>query len=151
MALVPGEPLSVPEGVEAILELPASRDGPAAEVTAGPESEVEFSSPPSDGESAVGDREERPGRLDLRVGRVRITVVKEGFAVRTPTAQATGRRGAVFRVRVVLDGTTTVAVERGSVTVESLRGRGDPLVLTEGGRARFDARGGREVDAERPP
>ena len=73
-------------------------------------------------------------------------MVKAGFTVSTPTVRVVGVEGALFTVSSVLDGTTIVAVERGVVSVGSLRAGAETFTLTEGRRARFDHRGGGEID-----
>lgn len=149
--LVPGQALRVPEEIEAVLELPGKDGDKAASVLAGPDSEVQLSSASVDAMGApgpAGDAAEdaSPGVLHLRVGRLRVTVIKSGFAVQTPVLRAVGDAGAVFGVRVVLDASTTVAVEKGSVVVSELADGGRTFSLTAGQRVRLDSRGRWQVD-----
>jgi len=143
--LVPGESLSMAaDDVEAILLLPAvePETGNVAQIEASPGSELsreETSSP------ALGD-EPAPGALILRLGRVRTAILKDGFAVRSPLVEVTGKRGAVFAMRVVLDASTTVEVELGAVVIRSLRGDVGSFHLVKGQRGHFDAAGGEVID-----
>jgi len=86
-----------------------------------------------------------PNELYLRLGRVSCAVVSETdtFVVRSPLVAIRGLPGAVFAVRVVLDASTTVFVERGRVEVaveqESGKwGERRPVVLRAGERRRFE-------------
>jgi ferric-dicitrate binding protein FerR (iron transport regulator) len=56
-----------------------------------------------------------------------------------------GDAGAVFVIRVVLNATTTVVVESGSVEVRAMAG-GQAFNLRAGQRARLDGRGRWQVD-----
>ena len=82
-----------------------------------------------------------PGGLFLRVGRVRTTVLDEGFYVSSPVVRILGETGSVFSMRVVLDATTTVEVERGRVEAMSAHDAGSRSTLRKGDRGRFDALG----------
>jgi len=126
-----GESLKTPVGVRAILELPRNALFELEEL-----SQVER--PPDDAEGEEGE-------LYLRVGRVRTTVLDQGFKVGTPVVEVVGRAGAVFHTRVVLDASTTVEVERGTVEVISLRDKKKKWLLKEGAIGRFPSNGGADI------
>ena len=89
----------------------------------------------------AGEEEKGPDELYLRVGRVRVRALDQGFYVRSPLVRVSGEPGAIFTVRVVLDGTTIVEVEEGEAkVVSSLADKGEEVVLTRGQRGRFKAR-----------
>ena len=65
------------------------------------------------------DREDKPGPLYLRLGLVRVEVLRDDFVLQTPVVEISGRQvDSRFATRVVLDATTRVSVERGSVVGE---------------------------------
>lgn len=66
-----------------------------------------------------GDDGEPGHVLELRVGRLRATVVDANFELRTPLVQIKGPVGARFSTRVVLDATTAITVEAKWVEVRS--------------------------------
>jgi len=127
-----GESLKTAMGVRVVLELPHNALFELEELT-------EIERPPGGGD---GDE----GQLYLRVGRVRTTVLEEGFKVDTPVVEVMGKAGAIFHTRVVLDASTIVEVERGSVEVLSLRGKKKKWLLKEGMVGRFDSRGGGSIE-----
>jgi hypothetical protein len=126
-----GESLKTPAGVRAMLELPRNALFELEELT-------EVERPPDDTEGEGGE-------LYLRVGRVRTTVLDQGFKVETPIVEIIGRTGAVFHTRVVLDASTIVEVERGTVEVISLRDKKIKWLLKEGKVGRFHSNGGADI------
>lgn len=134
-----GQTLRVPAGVQAVLRFPVPvGSGTAARVQAASGAEVEG--------TAAGELAE-PGEatgLFLRAGRVTVTVLDEGFVVRTPVVHVSGAPGARFRVRVVLDATTTVEALQGTVAARSPQGS-NLARLQPGQRLRVDGRGGTEL------
>ena len=121
--LAPGEVLRTGD-VDAVLEFSgrdptaADAEGAAAVVEVSADSEVQRPDLP-------GEAPEESGDLYLRVGRVRVVVARGEFTVRTPVARLGAGAGAVFRVRVVLDGTSEVRVEEGVVALHPSQ---DPTV-----------------------
>ena len=102
----------------------------------------------------VGDAEEKekaPTRLSLRLGHIWVYVKHPGLEVRSPLAQVTASEGALYQFRVVLDATTTVSVQKGTVWARSLADpEGDFLVLGPGEGARLTPRGRFEVEEQAP-
>jgi hypothetical protein len=91
------------------------------------------------------DGEDRgtPPRLRVRLGNVWVFVKNPGVEVHSPLALLTATQGALFRIRIVLDATTTVAVNRGTVWVKPLAARSDDsLVLGPGETIRLNPGGG---------
>ena len=118
--------MSTLSGVEAVLEFPG-----AGKVVMGEDTQVA---------RAAADAADAP-QLFLRLGRVRTEGVGPRFPVMTPSARVIGERTAVFTVRVVLDGSTVVEVERGTVRVTAMAGSGPALVLRRGESARIEIAG----------
>ena len=58
--------------------------------------------------------------LNVRVGNILVRADKSTLTVRSPLMEVTASEGAVYRFRVVLDATTTVSVDRGTVWLKSL-------------------------------
>ena len=77
--------------------------------------------------------------VNLRVGRLQATVLEERFAVQTPLVRIHAPVGSVYSVRVVLDATTQVRVEKGLVEIQSIAGSGGSLWLQEGEERTFAA------------
>ncbi len=77
--------------------------------------------------------------LNLRLGRLQATVLEAQFAVQTPLVQIRAPVGAVYSVRVVLDATTQVRVEKGRVEIRAIAGSGSEAVLLEGEERTFAA------------
>ncbi|MBT5587262.1 MAG: hypothetical protein HOJ45_04640 [Gemmatimonadetes bacterium] len=97
--LVSGQTIQTPVGVEALLEFPSASGTTVVDV--------------GEGSTVIGsDRQDRgqdkqgPASFYLRVEKVKVSVAGERFIVRTPVGQVFAPRGSVFRVRVVLNGTT---------------------------------------------
>ena len=63
----------------------------------------------------------------------------------TPIVEVVGRAGAVFHTRVVLDASTIVEVERGTVEVISLKDEKKKWLLKEGKVGRFHSNGGVDI------
>jgi hypothetical protein len=133
-----GQALEVAEDAEAILEFPSPTGTTAAQVRVSGGSTVEGVGPSaSDSTVAAG--------LYLRTGRITVTVLDEGFVVRTPLVSSlTGGRQTQYSVRVVLDATTTVFTRRGEVAVVRQGGellpklrQGEQVVLEPSGRMRL--------------
>ena len=120
-------------GIDAILKFAGNGGYPVAEVRVEEGSEVDETA--SSADSAAVDE-----GLYLRLGRVSCAVVgeRDGFVVRTPLVAVRGLPGAVFAVRVVLDATTTVYVDKGGVEVASRQGDAGPVLVNAGQRRRFD-------------
>ena len=113
--------------MQAVVEVPGQ-----ARIEALSQSEIE---PLEDGDSA----------LEMRVGKVRTTVLSNAFELRTPVVRIKGVRGALFDTRVVLDASTTVEVLRGLVEVHSLRVAGKRWIIGKGKRGHFDTAGGGSI------
>lgn len=77
--------------------------------------------------------------LSLRVGRLQATVLQAGFVVETPLLRIRAPVGSVYSVRVVLDATTQVRVEKGRVEIEAIAGRDGRVRLVEGESRTFAA------------
>ena len=99
-------------------------------------------------ESAVkvgeeGEDRTTPPRLRVRLGNVWVFVKNPAVEVHSPLVLITATQGALYRLRVVLDATTTVVVKRGTVWVKPLaEPKGQHLVLGLGERVRLDPGGG---------
>ena len=126
-----GESMRTPRGVKAVLELPR-----VGTVELDEQTEIERLPPAEEGE------EGEEGGFYLRVGQVKVTVIEDGFPVSTPVVEVHGTPGTVFRVRVVLDGSTVVEVARGQVQVVSLMEGERRWSLRAGDLGRFDRQGG---------
>ncbi len=87
------------------------------------------------------DREGNPGPLYLRLGSVRVEVLRDDFILQTPVVEISGSVGSRFATRVVLDATTRVNVERGTVLVRSLLESNRHWVISEGKQGQFDSSG----------
>ena len=87
------------------------------------------------------DREEKPGPLYLRLGLVRVEVLRHDFVLQTPVVEISGSVDSRFATRVVLDATTRVNVERGTVLVRSLLESNRHWVISEGKQGQFDSSG----------
>ena len=123
-----GKSMRTPRGVKAMLELPR-----VGTVELDEQTEVERLPPAEEG---------KEGGFYLRVGQVKATVIEDGFPVSTPVVEVHGTPGTVFRVRVVLDGSTVVEVARGQVQVVSLMEGERRWSLRAGDLGRFDRQGG---------
>ena len=78
----------------------------------------------------------------MRLGNVWVFVKNSGVEVYSPLALLTATQGTLFRIRIVLDATTTVVVNRGTVWVKPLVARSeDPLVLGPGETIRLNPGG----------
>ncbi len=87
------------------------------------------------------DREDKPGPLYLRLGLVRVEVLRDDFVLQTPVVEISGDKGSRFATRVVLDATTRVSVERGSVVVKSLVESNRNWKVRAGKQGQFDVSG----------
>ena len=125
-------PQSADPGIEAILEFAGSGGGSPAQVRVEEGSQVE--------EESAADSSGAGAGLFLRMGSVSCAVVGDGdgFVVGSPLVAVRGMPGSVFAVRVVLDASTTVYVERGRAEVSSEQRVADPVVLTAGERRLFE-------------
>ena len=122
--------------VSAVLEFAGKSGQTAAQVRVEEGSRLEDEDVAVDSAGTSSDDE-----LYLRLGRVSCAVVSETdtFVVRSPLVAVRGLPGAVFAVRVVLDASTTVFVERGRVEVDAEGGGQErPVVLKAGERRRFE-------------
>ncbi len=106
--LRPGDWVETDAGGQAVLRL----GGDAGQV------QVEASSAVQVGEE--GQERDRPPQLSIRLGNVWVYVKHPALEVRSPLAEVTASEGALYRLRVVLDATTTVSVQRGTVWVKPL-------------------------------
>jgi flagellar motor switch protein FliG len=99
-----------------------------------------------------GENRAIPPRLKVRLGNMWIFVKNPAVEVHSPLALFTATQGALYRLRVVLDATTTVNVNRGTVWIKSLVSEGKPyLVLGPGETLRLDPGGGSvRLDDESP-
>jgi len=99
-----------------------------------PESSVQF------GDS--GDSEQEPPQLRLRLGNVWTYSDHPALEVFTPLASLTASQGAVYRLRIVLDATTTVYVHEGTAWMTPLiEADRSQVVLGSGERARIEPSG----------
>ena len=128
-----GQQLKVPQGIKAIVQLP----GLMSEV------EVEEGTQVWRQEGESGEEAE----LYARVGRMKTHVLDENFAVRTPVVKVSGRPGAVFHTRIVLDTSTIVEVIKGPVEVISLVEEGERYTLQSGEQGRFDPSGSSSISS----
>ena len=87
------------------------------------------------------DRAEKPGPLYLRLGFVRVETLRDDFVLQTPVVEISGSMGSRFATRVVLDATTRVNVERGSVLVKSLLESNRSWMISAGKQGQFDPSG----------
>ena len=92
------------------------------------------------------DSEDRPGPLYLRLGFVRVEILRDDFVLQTPVVEISGPKGSRFSARVVLDATTRINVERGSVVVKSLVESGRTRTMSAGRHGRFDPSGRVQMD-----
>lgn len=128
-----GQQLKVPQGIKAIVQLP----GLMSEV------EVEAGTQVWRQEGESGEEAE----LYARVGRMKTHVLDENFAVRTPVVKVSGRPGAIFHTRIVLDTSTIVEVIKGPVEVISLVEEGERYTLQSGEQGRFDPNGSSSISS----
>ena len=146
------EAFSFPDAVKALLIMP-ERDGEqVARVLVSEGSEVgEVGSGRADEsavESTAGEGDVQPEEetaLELRVGRMKVAVLDPEFAVRTPVAEIKGADGSVFEIRVVLDATTTVTVQKGTATL-NLPGEGRGITVPAGHRCVVSSGGDVELE-----
>ena len=87
------------------------------------------------------DREDKQGPLYLRLGLVRVEVLRDDFVLQTPVVEISGDKGSRFATRVALDATTRVGVERGSVAVKSLVESNRNWKVRAGKQGQFDPSG----------
>ena len=120
--------------MSAIIEFAGKSGETTAQVRVDEGSQVDPVEAEMDSTGKVADDE-----LYLRLGRVSCAVIGEidTFVVRSPLVTVHGLPGSVFAVRVVLDASTTVFVERGGVQVEDRWGEA-AAILTTGERQRFE-------------
>jgi type II secretory pathway component PulM len=83
--------------------------------------------------------------LELRVGRLRATVVDGAFELHTPLVRIKGPVGAAYSTRVVLDATTAVSIEAKWVEVYSQIKAGKKWRLQRGDRGVFTGDGEAEI------
>jgi len=81
--------------------------------------------------------------LNVRMGHILVRADKSTLAVRSPLMEVTASEGAVYRFRVVLDATTTISVDRGTVWLKPLidaevdrlvAGPGDKVTISPKGK-----------------
>ena len=73
----------------------------------------------------IGEKEENgtvPPQLSIRLGKLWVYVKNPTMEVRSPLAVVTASEGALYKLRVVLDASTTISVSRGTVWVKPLVG-----------------------------
>ncbi|MFH1570989.1 MAG: FliG C-terminal domain-containing protein [Gemmatimonadota bacterium] len=133
-SLAPGESYAAPD-VRAVLQFPDLRGRSQATAELDPEAEVRRLDPETDGEG-------EPAGLYLRLGKVRVTAVADGFEVRTPVVRFVAEAGSVFWVRVTLDATAEANVESGRVRATPTEDGASTRVMTAGAVARFRRPGG---------
>ena len=80
-------------------------------------------------EGQQGQAEEKPPALDLRMGNVWVEAKGPTMQVKSPLVQVTASEGAIYRLRVVLNATTTVSAYRGTVWVKPLGEAGEGRVM----------------------
>ena len=127
-----GQRLKVPNGIKAIVQLP----GLLSQVEAYEGAQV------SHEQEGEGDSAE----LYARVGKMKTRVMDRDFYMRTPVVKVTGPPGTIFHLRIVLDATTIVQVEKGPVEVISLVEEGERYTLQSGEEGRFEPRGGSQIN-----
>ena len=72
---------------------------------------------------------------------MRVEVLRDDFVLQTPVVEISGEKGSRFAARVVLDATTRVSVERGSVVVKSLVESNRNWKVRAGKQGQFDPSG----------
>ncbi len=123
-------------GVQAVVEVPG-----LAQIELDEAAEIEHVSP-DEADSA------QHKTLDLRMGRMRATIVDEAFRLRTPLVSIRGPRGARFMVRSVLDATTHVQVQHLWIEVQSRVNPQHHWRLLRGDSGRFTSDGGGDIQRE---
>lgn len=101
-----------------------------------------------EGESEVqlGQADQPSGetpRLDMRVGNIWVRVKNPILEMTSPLAAVTASEGALYRLRIALNATTTLTVHEGTAWVKN-RADGEVVVLGAGERLRIEP-GGRMV------
>ena len=101
-------------------------------------------------ESEEPGAEEEPPRLDLRLGNIKVDVTDPELEVTSPLARITATEGSQYRIRVVLDATTTVTVTTGIVWLKpTVRGETGLVMLRPGDEARISPTGRLSVSKRR--
>jgi flagellar motor switch protein FliG len=127
-ALLPGDRISTDQTGRATVDLDDDVGGLQVE----PESEVE-----------VGAADLAPlaaPQLNLRVGNIWVRVNDPALAVRSPLAEVTASKGALYHLRITLNATTILSVHGGTVWVGASNG-GGLHVLGRGERLRIEPGG----------
>jgi hypothetical protein len=101
-------------------------------------------------ESEEPEAEKGPPRLNLRLGNIKVDVTDPELEVTSPLARITATEGSQYRIRVVLDATTTVTVTTGIVWLKpTARGETGPVMLRPGDEARISPTGRLSVSKRR--
>ena len=79
------------------------------------------------------EKVEEPPKMDLRLGNVQVHVKDPALEVTSPLVKVTATEGAKYRIRVVMDATTTVTVESGVVWARPTVGQGARLMALQPG------------------
>ena len=142
--LMSGESIrSVEEGIQPGDRIKTDAEGRAAVSLWGDSGQVQIE---AESEVQLGQADQSPGeppRLDMRVGNIWVRVKKPTLEVTSPLAAVTASEGALYRLRIALNATTTLTVHEGTAWVKN-RADGEVVVLGAGERLRIEP-GGRVV------